>query len=309
MYWSTEAGRDEFHYVDQWGPEHESDLAIEYIKNVNGKYRDTEKPFALVVAMNPPHMPYELVPDRYVDLYRHVEVEELCQRPDIPSAGTEWGEYYRTHIRHYYAMISGIDDQFGRILGVLQEQGLEQDTVVVFTSDHGNCLGIHDLISKNNPYEESMRVPCIVRWSGRIAPGHDDLLLSVPDVYPTLLELMGFKQDIPQDVEGRSYAQLFLDGGVSRPTSQLYLWVPPDDPAWGRRGIRTERYTYVVDEMPGQPAAYALYDRLCDPYQLRNVVGERSDLVRRLTDELEQWLEATGDPWMGRLAAGRRTGS
>jgi arylsulfatase A-like enzyme len=297
MYWSTDAGRDEYHYVEQWGPEHETDLAIEYITNTDGTYRDPEKPFALVVAMNPPHMPYELVPQRYVDLYRH-EVEALCGRPNIPPAGTEWGDYYRAHIRHYYAMISGVDEQFGRILKALVEQGIEKDTIVVFTSDHGNCLGIHDLISKNNAYEESMRVPFLLRWPGHVAPRRDDLLLSVPDVYPTLLELMGLRAEIPRGVEGTSYAQLFLGKDVARPGSQLYLRMPHDNPAGGRRGVRTARYTYVVERSVGPSAQRTLYDRLEDPYQLRDVAGERPEVQRQLNGELGQWLEAMGDRWI-----------
>ena len=297
MYWDTDAERDEFHYVNQWGPEHEADLVIEYIANAGGRYRDPEAPFAMVVAMNPPHMPYRLVPERYVDPYRGIEIEELCRRPNIPPAGTEWGDYYRTRIRHYYAMIGGVDEQFGRILEALREQGLEEETIVVFASDHGNCLGIHDKISKFNAYEESMRVPFIIRWPGQIAPGRDDLLLSAPDVYPTLLGLMGFGEEVPHDVVGTSYARFLLGGDVARPASQLYLSMPYDEPAWGRRGVRTQRYTYVVKRMPVEPVERVLYDRLDDPYQLRNLVDERPEVVRRLTGELDAWLEMTDDPW------------
>jgi arylsulfatase A-like enzyme len=233
-----------------------------------------------------------------VDLYRDIEVEALCQQPNIPPAGTEWGDYYRTHIRRYYAMISGVDEQFGRILGALEERGLAEDTIVVFTSDHGNCLGIHGLISKNNPYEESVRVPFILRWPGRVAPRQDDLLFSAPDVYPTLIELLGLAHEIPPNVEGTSYAPLFVGGEVTRPTSQLYLWVPHDNPAWGRRGVRTHRHTYVVTRMPGQPVDCVLYDRLDDPYQLRDVSDERPEVMRWLAGELDRWLARTDDPWL-----------
>jgi arylsulfatase A-like enzyme len=298
MYWSTDAARDAFRYVDQWGPEHEADLAVEYIRNSGSQYRDPDAPFALVVAMNPPHMPYELVPERYVERYQDVPIEALCRRPDIPEAGTRWGDYYRTHIRNYYAMISGVDEQLGRILAALEEQALVEDTIVVFTSDHGNCLGIHDLISKNNPYEESMRVPFLIRWPGRIAARHDDLLFSAPDVYPTLLGLMGFESDVPPDVEGTNYAPLFAGLPMARPTSQLYLKVPYDDPAAGQRGVRTHRYTYVETRAPDQATERVLYDRDSDPYQLDNIVAERPELVSELAEELAQWLERTRDPYL-----------
>ena len=196
MYWAKVAPREEAFTVNRWGPEHESDQAIGYIKNKNGRYRKPEKPFALVVSMNPPHMPYAQVPDKYVELYRDKKVEEFCNRDNIPASGTRWGNYYRKHIRNYLAMVTGVDEQFGRILRALHDEGLDDNTIVVFTSDHGNCLGIHDQVSKNNHYEESMRIPLMIRLSGRIKPRQDDLLISVPDMYPTLLELMGFTIDI-----------------------------------------------------------------------------------------------------------------
>jgi arylsulfatase A-like enzyme len=163
LYWDTHAMRNGFHYVDQWGPEHEADRAIAYLRNEGGGLRDPDRPFALVVAMNPPHTPYHLVPDEYVNLYRSLDVEELCQQPNIPPAGSEWGDHYRRHVRNYYAMISGVDAQFGRILDALEKEGLAEKTIVLFTSDHGNCLGIHGEGTKNNPYEESVRVPFLVR--------------------------------------------------------------------------------------------------------------------------------------------------
>jgi arylsulfatase A-like enzyme len=294
MYWRTDVGRDDFHYVDQWGPEHEAELAISYIQNI-------DQPFALVVSMNPPHMPYELVPDRYVDRYRHLTVDDLCQRPNIPPAGTRWGDYYRTHIRNYYAMISGVDEQFGRILQAIEETGLTEDTIVLFTSDHGNCLGIHNERSKPNPYEECMRVPFIIRWPGQINPRRDDVLLSAPDVAPTLIDLLGSSAEYLQGREGRSHAGLCLGKTADRPTSQLYLRTPVAQPSAGARGLRTHRHTLVRERRLDGALRDVLYDNVMDPYQLRNVAAERPELVAALSDELQGWLEQTNDPW---LAAG-----
>ena len=134
-----------------------------------------------MIAMNPPHMPYASVPERYKAIYNDIPLDSLIQRPNIPAAGTKWGDNYRKQIRNYYAMITGVDEQFGRILNVLKKTGLEKNTIVLFSSDHGNCLGIHDQISKNNHYEESMRIPFIIRWPGKINPRQDKLLISTPD--------------------------------------------------------------------------------------------------------------------------------
>jgi arylsulfatase A-like enzyme len=297
LYWDTHATRHGFHYVDQWGPEHEADRAIAYLRNVEGRYRDAERPFALVVGMNPPHMPYDLVPDEYVSLYADLDLDALCGRPNIPPAGTEWGDYYRAHVRDYYAMVSGVDAQFGRILAALEEQGLAENTIVLFTSDHGNCLGIHDRISKNNPYEESMRVPFLIRWPGRIPARQDDLLLSTVDVYPTLLDLMGLGGEAPAEVQGTSYARLFWGEETERPSSQLYLWMPVDRPALGRRGLRTERYTYVENRLPGEPSSCELYDRVEDPYQLVEISAQVPEVASELSAALARRLYALGAEW------------
>ncbi len=144
-----------------------------------------------------------------------------------------------------------------------------------------------------------MRVPFLVRWPGRIEPRHDDLMISTPDIFPTLLELMGFAEDIPAEVEGTSYASILLTGEGERPTSQLYLWVPPGEPARGRRGVRTRRYTLMIEKTGDGVTETTLHDNKEDPYQLRNVADESPDVVERLIEEeLTPWLEKTKDPWL-----------
>lgn len=302
LYWEGHAPREGFHYVDQWGPEHEADKAVEYIRNPGDTLRDPDKPFALVVSMNPPHTPYAAHPDSYDAFYEGQKAEDLCRCPNIPGADTRWGAYYRKHIRDYFASVTGVDDQFGRIVRAVDEAGLSDNSIVVFTSDHGDCLGIHEMVSKNNCYEESMRVPFLVRWPGKIAPRRDELLLSTPDIYPTLLDLMGCGNRIPKDLHGQSHAGLFLTGEGERPVSQPYLWVPEGQPSWGRRGMRTRRHTLEVTRMPNGPDRTLLHDRREDPYQLENTAEEQPEVVDRLTrEELRPWLERVGDPWIERL--------
>ena len=298
MYWSTDAGRNDFHYVDQWGPEHEADLAIKYIQNKDGEYRKSDEPFALVVSMNPPHMPYDRVPEKYKDLYRDADTTELFSRPNIPPSGTEWGDYYRKHIRNYYAMITGVDMQFGRILDALKKAGLDKNTIVLFTSDHGNCLGIHDKISKSNPYEESMRVPFILRWNGKLKPHHEELLLSSPDIYPTLMDLMGLGEYIPSGVEGTSYAGNLLNGKGPLPGSQLYMMGARVSAKSRSRGVRTSRYTLVINRRSEQQGDTILFDRQTDPYQLNNIAAQNPEIVDSLIrTELVPSLIKFNDPF------------
>ncbi|MHC4518654.1 MAG: sulfatase family protein [Planctomycetota bacterium] len=299
MYWPTEATRDKPLKIRQWGPEHEADLAIEYVRNTDGQYRDPGKPFALVVSMNPPHTPYHLVPQKYLDQYKDKTPRDLINRPNVNLEGnTPGARLARKQMKNYFAMVTGVDDQFGRILAALKDNGLDEDTIVVFTSDHGNCLGSHEKPTKNVHYEESMRVPFLIRWPGKIEPRRDDLLISTPDIYPTLLDLMGFAESIPASVQGTSHASLFTTGKGPRPTSQLYMWVPVGQPAWGRRGVRTNRYTFVVSKTSGKPPEYVLHDNQNDPYQLKNIAPDRPEIVQQLTGQLERRLRANNDPWL-----------
>ena len=297
LYWETQAPRNGFHYVDQWGPEHEADQAIQFLENRNQDFRDPDKPFALVVSMNPPHMPYDRVPQKYVDLYQNIVLEALCERPNIPPEGTEWGDYYRKHIRNYYAMISGVDEQFGRILQALEALDLSKNTLVVFTSDHGDCLGIHHQQSKKNIYEESFRVPFLARWPGQIPARRDSLLLSAPDIYPTLLGLLGWEDQIPETVEGHNFAPTFRGELQSRPESQYYLNCTLGQPGGGGRGIRNHRYSYLQDRTAEEARTF-LFDRQTDPFQLENIAGKLPELERQLNRKLRVWLKATGDPWI-----------
>jgi N-acetylglucosamine-6-sulfatase/uncharacterized sulfatase len=290
MYWSTNAGRDEFHHVDQWGPEHETDLAVKYIANDGGKYRKADQPFALVVAFNPPHTPYDQYPEKYRKPYEHLSDDQLVNRPNVPA-----GHKLRKNHRDYFAMVTGIDEQFGRILAALDEARLAGDTIVIFTSDHGCCLGANNIGAKNYPTEESMRVPFMVRWPGQITPRRDDLMLSTPDIYPSMLGLMGLAGDIPDEVAGRDFSELWRTGKGDRPSFQWYMR-DTGGPRMGARGIRTGRYTFVLAHDDGGESI-TLYDREEDPYQMKNVAAERPEVVAELREKLYDWLRQSKDPW------------
>jgi hypothetical protein len=112
---------------------------------------------------------------------------------------------------------------------------------------------------------------------------------------------MGFGGDIPENVEGRSYASILRTGRGERPISQMIMKVPLGRPEWGLRGVRTHHFTLVVNQMPDQSAETILYDRQTDPYQLGNASDKFPDIVNELIEEeLYPWLERTRDPWLNR---------
>ena len=293
-YWTGNDPIDKRIDPREWSTKHETDIAINYIRNEDGKYRDPEKPFSLVISHNPPHMPFKQVPEEYVAQYGDATHEDLLTRPNVP-ADTR-GDSARENAKHYFAMVTGVDENFGRILDCLKTEGLEENTIVIFTSDHGEMMGSHGLMGKTVHYEESFAVPFIIRWPGKITPGTDDLLIGTPDLMPTLLNLMGVGQ-VPDSVQGTDYSDILLGSEGTRPATALYLNVNPDNPAGGSRGVRTHRHTYVVTRTP-QGEERILHDNVADPYQLQNIAGDHPALITELAEEMNNWLEKNDDPWL-----------
>lgn len=297
MYWSTDASRDSFHYVDEWEPERDVNKALAFLENKHDE-RDGDKPFSLVVSINPPHSVYTQVPQKYYDIYKDVPLESLVKDPDIPPAGTKWGDFYRNYIKYYYAAITGVDDQIGRLLKGLAKLHLSDNTIVLFMADHGDCLGRHDEESKNNMYEESLHIPFMVRWPGHIIPRYDSVFLgSMPDVYPSLLTLLGLQNKIPPSIDGKSYASYWLNGKGEMPVEQYILGtISGSDPASGFRGIRNTSYKLAYVKKKGAPTVY-LFDLKKDPFELNNIAAQQPEVLQSMKQSLLKWLQKTNDPF------------
>lgn len=293
MYWNKTAPRDSFYYVNQWGPAYEADRAIEYLN----AQKDKQQPFALVVSMNPPRTGYELVPDNYKEIYKDLDVEALCaNRPDIPAKGTPMGDYFRENIRNYYACITGVDENVGRIVQALKQNGQFDNTIVVFTSDHGICMGAHGNTGKDIFYEEAMRVPVIISWPEKIKPHKDNnLMVAFADLYPSLLSMMGFKKEIPETVQTFDLSEEFISGKGGKDIVQPYYFVQFDNHATGYRGLRTHTHTYVVHATDGKIDDVTLFDRAKDPHEMHNIADRQPKLVRQFNKQLKEWLVKTDD--------------
>lgn len=294
MYWERETPRDRFFYVEQWGPSFEADKAIGFIQEVGKKKR----PFALVVSMNPPHTGYELVPERYKQLYENMDVDKVASEyPHIPSRETAAGDFFRKNLRNYYACMSGVDEEIGRIINTLKEQGLYENTIVVFTSDHGDCMGMHNHIGKNIYYEEAMRIPLIISWPQTLKPGINRTLpIAFADLYPTLLSLMGFGGDIPEEVETYDFSEQLINGNTSD-ILQPYYKIQPDHFLSGCRGLRSKSYTFVVQATDGCIDRIILFDRTNDPHQMNNIASQSPEVVKNYMIKLYEWLIRTNDPF------------
>lgn len=305
-YWDTDGKR---HDPKEWSPLHESGRVVSYLKN-EGKVRDPKKPFFIMVAMNPPHSPYRSLDDceeQDFDIYKDQALDSLLIRPNVDLKMKK-----AKSAPYYFASVTGVDRAFGQILEALKEQGLDQNTVVVFASDHGETMcsqGTED--PKNSPYAESMNIPFLIRFPAQIKPRVDDLLLSSPDIMPTMLGLCGLGDSIPKEVQGRNYAPLFFDekADMVRPTGALYIQnVDGVKNANGlvqtyfpsSRGIKTARYTLAlyIDRKTKQLTKSLLFDDLKDPYQLYNLpLEENQEVVKQLYGEMGVLLKEIQDPW------------
>ncbi|HEY3514666.1 sulfatase-like hydrolase/transferase [Kribbella sp. NPDC051137] len=288
-YWADAAPREAPTRVDAWSPEHETDVALGFLRDAARRYHEDGAPFALTMSYNPPHQPFDTVPSRYLDEYLD---RDLLVRPNVPAGSDEAA----TVAAQYFAAMTGVDEQIGRLLDALSTEGLDDNTIVVFTSDHGMQLGSHALMFKNVWYDESLLVPFILRWPGRVPAGADDLLLSAPDVGPTLLGLLG--SDVPAEMQGRNLSAALRGEAADRPTRALYLRPAGgfEDTTEDTRGLRTHDRTFVVQRTGDGERVY-LYDLTEDPYQQTNVAADRPDEVAALTAELHEELTRCADPW------------
>jgi arylsulfatase A-like enzyme len=266
------------------------------------------RPFMLFLSWGPPHDPYLTAPEAFHKLY---DSETLQLRPNVPEdpAGfivpRKWAELKDEHpvsrtrqiLAGYYAHCTALDECVGLLQEAIRDAGLEQDTIFVFTSDHGDMLGSHGLWNKQWPYDESARVPFLLKYPRLNRSGSTvDAPINTPDIMPTLCELCGIP--VPTGVEGMSYTS-FLHGEPS-PTDFALIanyhpfgeWVAQrGGKEW--RGIRSKRYTYVED----LNGPWLLYDNQHDPYQACNLINraEMSELQEHLAKELRKKLRETKD--------------
>jgi arylsulfatase A-like enzyme len=298
--------------INKWSVTHETDVACDFIESVS-----ENGPFALFMSWNPPHNPY-IAPESNKSMYLD---KDLPVRKNVIK-----DSLFERRYPSYLAAISSCDDNFGRLMALLDEKQFKENTIVVFSSDHGEMMGSHGRYAKSIWYEESIGIPFIIRWPNSIQPGQESMPFAVYDFMPTLLGLMGL--DIPSSVEGTDFSRLILGQNQRKATSAVIasygnpgnlmsigqkpsIWALQADSLhrsgmdWrkvGYRGLRTERYTYVVDRgRKGEYLKRYLYDNKTDPFQLDPEINEgenrKTEIMRQLDFELQEWLNRMKDPF------------
>ncbi len=299
--------------------------------------KQKDRPFFLAVGFFRPHTPY-VAPKAYYDLYpieKMPVVQGIAEdQKDIPKAALMsykkeqdklTDDLRRQAVQAYFASISFMDAQAGRVLGALDRLGLTDNTVVVFTSDHGYHLGEHGLWQKQSLFEESTRVPLIMAGPGVAKTGSvAGAPVGLIDLYPTLAEICGVKH--PKNLQGQSLVPLLKDAGgpgrgwvisqVARGGGFKRFGASPaigdDGPGFFGYSLRTPRWRYT--EWDGGKAGRELFDHDADPKELTNLaddpahaaqVGELSGLLH---EAVKSTFPADGktpgpraDPWAPNL--------
>lgn len=202
-------------------------------------------------------------------------------------------------IANYYALIKEIDDWVGRILDKLDELGLAENTLVIFTSDHGEMLGAHGLREKNIFYEESVHVPLLMRFPGKIAPGTEvDTPVSQLDLFATIFDYLG-QEKFPSDGESlRRYIEK-TDSSEDPYVVAEWNWRGPTEP---NLMVRTRDWKYFIPNTADSKLMNVLYDLKNDPYEMNNLLGKnpKAEEFRKQAEYMKglliQWLEKTGSP-------------
>ena len=281
--------------------------------------RPKDQPFFLMCHHKAPHRPWE--PDaKHAKLFENVEIPEPATFNDdyknrsaaateatmridrdltpgdvkqTPPPGLSPAELkhwkYERYMRDYLACIASVDDNVGRVLDYLEKNGLSKNTIVIYTSDQGFFLGDHNWFDKRFMYEESLRMPFLIRYPEQIKAGkvNDSMILNV-DFAPTFLDFAGITA--PKEVQGRSIAPM-LRGEKPKDwrTSMYYRYYhyPADHKVQPHYGVRNERFKLIFFNRINE---WELFDLQKDPHELKNVYGDPkyADVQKKMLTELNR---------------------
>ncbi len=267
-----------------------TDLAVDFIR------QKKQNPFYLFISFLEPHHQNNLnrfvAPDGYADRYRN----SFQIPPDLAPFPGDW----KSQLPDYYGIIARIDECFGRVLKELADQKLEENTILVFTTDHGCHFRTRNAEYKRSCHDGSIRIPLVIRGPG-FEPGRSVAdLVSILDLPPTLLDGAGIA--VPAAMQGRSLLGL-AQGRAGHWTNEIMVQMREEAL---QRAIRTERWKYCIfdpDSRGREPssAQYTeryLYDLAADPHELVNLAGRATH--RKIADELQSRLiermRAIGEP-------------
>ena len=288
-------------FVEGYEPDCQTDMAISRIRDMSSSGR----PFALFLSLGTPHDPWtpENVPSEYHDLFKEADFPlPPNYREKNDRYADMWARFRRgerkqlnSWMRAYYAMTANLDWNIGRLAGAIRELGLEENTIFVFTSDHGEMFGAQGRRAKNIFYEEAVRVPFLIRWKNRLERRTCSGCFSTVDIMPSLLSLMEIP--VPETVEGTDLSGMIRGETEEGDRGSLLMGTGPtarygDGKEW--RAFRTGRYTYAVYRKDRKEL---LFDNLEDPFQTRNLAESPGygAIKEELKSLLQERMKSIGD--------------
>ena len=274
-----------------------ADATIQHLKQ-----RDKSKPFALYCAFTAPHDPRQ-PPKEYKAMYPEERIEvppnflpehpfdngEMKVRDEALLPWPRTRAAIQKERSDYYAIITHLDAQIGRIFDTLDQEELTKNTIIVFAGDNGLAVGQHGLLGKQNLYDHSIRVPLIFAGPGVPAGQRTDSLVYLFDIFPTLFEML--RLPLPASVDGRSLVPI-----LNNPRRQLRL-----EMIYGyrhvQRAIRTARWKYIRYNASGVQNRQ-LFDLVNDPWEMKNLANDPAHTVTvtKLDASLRKLLRQSGDP-------------
>ena len=282
--------------------------AFDANRTIDALQRMVDEPFTLHCSFGPPHPP--MVSTEYYHSQfdgKEMPLPRSFNDPmeDSPYRGKWEGlGHYRNRdtigymIANYYAMVKEIDDQVGRVLDKLDELGLTDRTLVVFTSDHGEMLGSHGMNGKFVFYEESVHIPLVMRLPGAIPAG---TVVAEPvsqrDFFATFLDYL----NVPDPgSEGHSLRGLIEGSGWGGDDFVVAEWPHLNVPGFM---VRTQRWKLMFGCEADASSVDALYDLEYDPLEISNVIGQQPEQALSLKDRLVSWLERVNSPYLDGVKA------
>lgn len=250
-----------------------ADAAIDYLRG-----RKSNKPFFLYVAFTSPHDP-RTAPPEYVRMYPPESIElppnflpehpfnngEMKNRDEQLASFPRDPADIRKQIGEYYAMITHLDSQVGRILKTLDETGRTDDTIVIFAGDNGLAVGQHGLMGKQNLYEHSVRVPLMMAGPGIPAGQKRDGFCYLLDLYPTICEMLGISK--PANAEGVSFVPMLSDPKATTRETIFYAYRNL------MRGICDGQYKLIEYTVKNERHTQ-LFDLQTDPWEMKNLADD-----------------------------------
>lgn len=263
------------HKIDGYQTDGLFALAIDYLRRPERR----DRPFAMVLSVEPPH-PLFTAPSKYLErwLGRELALRDNVELDREYNTRGPHGHGLLDAMRVYYAMVENLDDNMGRLVGVLREQRLLDSTVLALTADHGELLGSHGQLAKQRPWEESAGIPLIASGPGSRSGTVVEDPACTEDLFPTLLGVAGLTprdpkpgMDLAPIIRGE-VSSLDREGVLMEFVAELRPNMPFHDETW--RGVRTRhaKYTVLGDAHGGKP--WQFFDLKADPYELRNVVDD-----------------------------------